>query len=195
MLKVGITGGIGSGKSLICKVFSLLGIDVYNSDERAKYLMGSNVNIKEALISRFGQNVYMHDELNRPYLANIIFNDKNALDFVNNTVHPIVGEDYLNWFVNQKEKAYCLKEAALLFESGMYKDLDCLITITSPEELRIKRVMQRDKISHDKVMERIKNQWSDEQKIKLSNFVILNNEIESVIEQVLNIHENLITQK
>jgi dephospho-CoA kinase len=195
MVKIGITGGIGSGKSLICRIFSMMGTPVYYADERAKYLMNYHIEVKQALIHKFGTAIYERGTLNRPLLAQIIFNDKNALDYVNSIVHPAVGNDFIEWTQNLPEGNYCLHEAALLFESGLYTGFDCIITVVCPEEIRIQRVMNRDNTNYEKVYERVRNQWSDEEKMKRSDYIIYNNNKMSIIEQILQIHDNILKYK
>jgi dephospho-CoA kinase len=195
MVKVGITGGIGSGKSLVCKIFSLLGVPVYYADERAKYILNNNTEVIKNLTARFGPNLYLNGELNRAFLANIIFNNKEAITFVNSIVHPAVGFDFVDWTKTLKDTFYCLEEAALLFESGSYKQFDIVITVVSPELIRVKRVMERDKVQRDDVISRMRNQWDDIKKIELSDFVIDNDITNSLIEQVLEIHNKILTGK
>jgi dephospho-CoA kinase len=190
MIKVGITGGIGSGKSLVCAVFSSLGVPVYDSDTRAKNLMNENETIKQALIGYFGNNVYADGSLNRLFLAQKIFNNKPALDFVNSIVHPAVRNDFLQWAECQ-DAPYVIEEAALLFESGAYKLLDVVITVTCPEEIRIQRVIERDKTTRENVLQRIKNQMLESEKKSRSDFVIINDDKHSLIDQVNNIHNKI----
>jgi dephospho-CoA kinase len=195
MVKVGITGGIGSGKSIVCRMFSMMGIPVYYADDRAKFLMNYHNGVKDLLKSRFGKELYSQDTLNRSMLANIIFNDTTALNFVNSIVHPAVHIDYLEWIKNLSPCDYCIEEAALLFESGLNKELDFVITVVCPEKIRIERVMQRDKATYDKVYERIRNQWDDEEKVKFSKYIIYNDNQNSLIEQVLQIHKKILKQE
>ena len=190
MIKIGITGGIGSGKSIVCAVFSSLGVPVYDSDYRAKNLMSDNDAIKQALIGYFGNDVYAEGTLNRPFLAQKIFNNKLALDFVNSIVHPAVRIDFLQWAERQNAH-YVIEEAALLFESNAYKLLDVVITVTCPEEIRIQRVIERDKTTRDNVLQRIKNQMPESEKVSKSDFVIINDDRHSLIDQVNNIHNKI----
>jgi len=193
MVRVGITGGIGSGKSLVCEIFSLLGAPVYNADKRAKELMNQQVEIRNQLVQYFGAELYKNGELDRKYLAGIIFRDKKALDFVNSVVHPAVGADFLKWCENLKDTKYCIKEAALLFESGLYHELDVLVTVVCPEEIRINRVMQRDTISKAMVLERMNNQWKEDEKVKLSDFLIINDNVHSLLKQINELHTNFLS--
>lgn len=192
MLKVGITGGIGSGKTTICKIFETLGIPVYYADDRAKALMTKDTLLKTEIKKIFGKEAYFRNgRLNRKYLASIVFANPNKLKQLNEAVHPAVFRDSLNWH-NQQTAFYTLKEAALLFESGSYKMLDKIITVIAPQELRIDRVIKRDKTSRDAVITRINKQWPDKEKINKSDFIIHNDGKKSLISQVLHIHNALI---
>ncbi len=189
MLKVGLTGGIGSGKTLVSRIFQVLGIPVYYADDRAKELMISHPRIISELKNRFGKEIYLEDgNLNKALLREKIFNYPDEKKFVDALVHPIVKDDGTNWFRSQKNVPYALKEAALLIESGNFKDLDKIILVISPLEFRIPRIAGRDNISHDEVEKRIKNQLSDEEKKKYADFIIHNDDQHSLIEQVLQIH-------
>src|SRR6266498_4309644 len=147
MIKVGITGGIGSGKSLVCEIFSKLGIPIYKADEHAKLLMNTNSQIKDKLTAKFGPDVYKHNAINRPLLADIIFNNREALEFVNTTVHPVVASDFDAWCNLHFSHPYVIEEAALLFESGAYHRMDKVITVLAPENIRKQRVVKRDNIT------------------------------------------------
>lgn len=188
MVRVGITGGIGSGKSLVCKVFECLGIPVYYADTRAKEIMNEDCSIITALECQFGKSVYKNGILDKKLLAQIIFTDKSAVEFVNSLVHPAVEKDFMRWSAYHKKSEYCIQEAALLFESGIYKKLDHIITVVCPIEERVKRVIKRDGVSSDQVLARINNQWNDEQKIKLSDFLIYNDNKNSLLNQILKLH-------
>lgn len=193
MLKVGVTGGIGSGKSTACLIFEKLGVPIYNSDNRAKELMTESDSLVLAIKEAFGEKVYSGKELNRPALASIVFADKKKLELLNSLVHPAVGEDYVNWLRQYKEEKYTIKEAALLFEAGIYKTLDKVILVTCPVEERVNRVMKRDKADRDSVLQRINNQWPEEEKMKLTDFVLNNDGETLLIPQVLKIHKELIS--
>ncbi len=195
MIKVGITGGIGSGKSIISMAFSKLGIPVYNADISAGILMNNDPNIINGLITKFGRSIYSKSELNRKKLAEIIFTDKEALKYVNGLVHPIVGKDSEKWYLSNQHNPYVIKEAALFFESGSYKELDLIITVTAPLKLRYKRIIERDGITLDQVKKRMENQLSDEEKLKKSDFVIINDDKRSVIDQILFIHQQICNSK
>lgn len=191
MIQVGITGGIGSGKSTISEIFSLCGVPVYIADKESKKLTNSSPIIREKLIKNFGDTIYANGVLNKSLLASYIFGDKNNLELVNSIIHPEVEKDYLNWVVNNKKYNIVAKEAAILFESGFQKFVDKVIMVYTPLEMRIERTMKRDGISREKVLERINNQMSDEKKIKLSDFVIVNDGTESLIGQVISILNQL----
>ena len=191
MMKMGITGGIGSGKSIVCRLFEHLDVPVYAADDRARILMNENILIRKELIQRFGQHVYLNQQLNRPYLASIIFKDTQEINFVNNLVHPLVRQDFEHWCLHYHQHLYVIQEAALLFESGGYKTMDILVTVTAPEQMRITRVQKRDTLSEDQVRSRIRNQMADAEKIERSDFVIHNDEQHSVIEQVIAIHQQI----
>jgi len=193
MLKVGVTGGIGSGKSTACLIFEKLGVPIYNSDNRAKELMTESDSLVLAIKEAFGEKVYSGKELNRPVLASIVFADKKKLELLNSLVHPAVGEDYVNWLRQYKEEKYTIKEAALLFEAGIYKTLDKVILVTCTVEERVNRVMKRDKADRDSVLQRINNQWPEEEKLKLTDFVLNNDGETLLIPQVLKIHKELIS--
>ncbi len=191
MLKVGITGGIGSGKTTVCKIFEMLGIPVYYADDRAKWLMTNAPEVKKAIIQLFGEKAYQDDSLNRPYIAHIVFNDPDKLQELNGIVHPAVRKDGQDWHLSQKNVPYTLKEAALIFESGSFKDLDKVITVFAPKEVRIERIIARDHISREAVEARIDKQMPEEEKIALADFVIYNDGRQSLIKQVYAIHEQL----
>lgn len=197
MIKVGITGGIGSGKSTVCKYFEQLGIPVYYADDRAKWLMKNNLKVVEALKANFGEEVYTEaGELNRTYLANIIFNDQSKLEIVNSIVHPAVFEDGAQWQEEQAKKGvpYSMKEAALLFESGSYKSLDKIIVVTAPTDVRIQRVMKRDNTTEEAVRARMAKQLPEEEKLKKADFVIQNIDIQDLSQQIRRIHYQLTTK-
>ena len=187
---VGLTGGIGSGKSTIAKAFAALGIAVFNSDEQAKALIANNAQVKKRIIAAFGEEAYQNGEYNRAYIAQIVFNNSEKLAILNGIVHPALAK-YFNQWAKKQTSPYVLKEAAILFESGSYKDCDYIITVTAPEEVRIARVMARDHCTEAQVRARMAQQWSDAQRIALSNAVIENVDLESAKEQVKRINDEL----
>lgn len=187
---VGLTGGIGSGKSTIAKEFAALGISVFNSDEQAKVLIANNAQVKKRIMAAFGEEAYQNGEYNRAYIAQIVFNNSEKLAILNGIVHPALAKYFKQW-TKKQTSPYVLKEAAILFESGSYKDCDYIITVTAPEEVRIARVMARDHCTEAQVRVRMSQQWSDAQRIALSNAVIENVDLESAKEQVKRIHFQL----
>lgn len=193
-IKVGITGGIGSGKSFISRIFEALSIPTYDADKQAKELMNSDPEIREKLIAAFGANTYnTFGVLDRSYLSEVVFKDEEKLKKLNDIVHPIVINHGNRWGDEQKGP-YSLKEAALLFESGSYKNLDYTILVTSPLELRIKRVMERDHTSREQVESRISKQMSDQEKIPLADIVIINDEQTPLLPQIMDIHNLLLSK-
>lgn len=192
MIKLGITGGIGSGKSTICKLFSLLGIPIYESDAQAKNLMNNSPVINERLLSTFGNTIYREDgNLDRKKLAHIVFNSPYLLKELNNIVHPEVRRDFLCWAEKQKDAPYVIQESAILFNSGFNQIMDKTLTVTAPITERINRVIARDLASKEQVLERINNQMNDEQQIALSDYVIHNGSNDLLIVQVLKIDQIL----
>ncbi len=193
MIKVGITGGIGSGKTTVCKVFKILGVPIYFADIRAKVILDTNEEVKLKIINCFG-NELLSDSgfVDRIKLAAFVFNSKEKLEKLNAILHPLVQIDFENWLKQHATYNYILKEAAILFESGSFKNLDSIITVIAPLDLRISRVMFRDDISKSQIESRIDKQISDEEKIKRSQFVIYNNEEEFLIPQILKIHKQLL---
>jgi dephospho-CoA kinase len=193
-LQIGITGGIGSGKSLICKIFSCLGIPIYDADSRAKSIMTTDGILVEQIKKEFGSLSYYEDgRLNREYLSSAVFNDADKLKRLNELVHPRVGADSEKWVEENAAHPYLLREAALLFESGSFKKLDKVIVVTAPEALRVKRVLQRDKQrTEQEVIAIIHNQMTEEEKVKRADFVIHNDETELVVPQVLKLHEQFV---
>ena len=191
MKVVGLTGGIGSGKSTVLEMFKTLGIPYYIADNEAKKLMNTSKVIKAKLISNFGDNAYTKDGLNRTYLADIVFNDKNKLKVINSIVHPEV-HNHFKEFLKSQKCDYLLFENAILFENGSDKFCDYIITVTAPLETKIDRILKRDKTTREAILARINNQLSDKEKIKKSDFVIANIDLESTKRQVVNIHQQLI---
>lgn len=191
-LKVGITGGIGTGKSFVSKIFKTMGIPFYDADLEAKLIMVKDNNIRSALIKAFGAETYFEDgSLNRAHLSKQVFDNSQRLEMLNNIVHPAVIRAGVDWS-NAQNGPYSLKEAALLYESGSYKKLDYTILVTAPEELRIARVMKRDKVSREEVLNRIQKQMPEEEKLKFADFVIHNDEQQPLLPQIINIHHTLL---
>jgi len=190
MIIVGLTGGIGSGKTTVAMAFKALGVPVYIADDEAKSLMNRSKVIRRKLVKVFGEAAYIDNTLNRPFLATAIFNNKELLKQMNAIVHPKVAKHFLKWKAKQKAP-YSISEVAILFENGTYKNYDYIITVTAPEKDRIKRVIKRDNSTKEKIQAIINNQWSDKEKINLSDFVITNVDLKQTQKQVLRIHKIL----
>lgn len=191
MLRIGITGGIGSGKSTVARIFEVLGIPVYYADGAAKRLMNEDPELKEQLIQHFGDKSFEGGTLNRAHIASIVFNNKEKLDLLNSIVHPATIRDSEQW-MKQQTSPYALKEAALIFESGAQEWLDYVIGVSAPAALRIHRAMKRDSISRGEVTARMTRQIQESIKMRLCNFVIVNDDQSLVIPQVLNLHQKLL---
>ena len=195
MIKVGLTGGIGSGKSTVSKILISKGFSVYNSDNRAKWLMNNDDNLKSNIISIFGDKAYLKGSLNRKYLSAKVFNDSLKLKALNNLVHPLVAIDFKNWLLHQKSKDFVFKEAAILIESGAYKEMDKIIVVSCPKNIRLERVLKRDGNSPELVKKRMQNQISETEKINHADFVIKNNgsvsDLFFVVEIVISVLKNL----
>lgn len=190
---IGVTGGMGAGKTVVCQVFSVLGIPVYNADDRAKKLMETDRSVVQAIKSHISKEAYMpNGKLNRPFLANTVFKDGEMLEIINGIVHPAVARDFARWIKQHDDQPYLVKEAALLIESGSAKMLDYIVTVTAPMEVRLSRIKARDpQRSEQQIKDIISNQLSDEERIDRSDFVIENGIKALVIPQVLQIHEFL----
>lgn len=192
---IGLTGGIGSGKTTIAGYFKEMGIPVYIADDGARNVMQSNHVIKE-IKEVFGEKLFENNILNRAKLAEIVFNDSDKLAKLNAIVHPAVKQDFELWLKQHTNSSYVIYEAAILFESGRYKDCDFIISVTAPEEIRIERVLKRDNTTREQVLSRMQMQWKDEDRISKSNFVInnVNHKIarEEVVKilKILNIKQN-----
>ena len=183
MKRIGITGGIGAGKSLVAEIIKAMGYPVYNSDERAKELTETNPKIKEGLIHLFGGEIYQNDTLNKFALAQAIFSDDSLREKVNALIHPIVREDFNLWALAQNN-SLVFNESAILFETGSFKKFDAIILVYAPTELRIKRIMKRDNCSENEVLKRMNSQFSDEEKYQLTEFRVLNDEQTPLLAQV-----------
>jgi len=193
MLKIGITGGIGSGKTTVCKVFELLGVPVFYADDVAKSIMYTDPVLKSEILKAFGENSYSKNgDLNRSYISSIVFNDKHELEKLNSLVHPAVFRAFDNWVLSQKEASYVIKEAALLYESDAYKMCDQSILVISPIETRISRVKARDGISAEDIQLRMNRQFSDEQKMKFADHILNNDERQLLIPQIIQLHQQFL---
>ncbi|WP_422360492.1 dephospho-CoA kinase [Reichenbachiella sp.] len=189
---VGITGGIGSGKSTVCRIFETLEIPIYQADDRAKHLMQNEPDLIKNIKAAFGSEAYQNGELNRPFLAKAIFSDPNKTAQINALVHPAVGKDFKQW-QSQQQAPYLLKEAALMIESGSYKQLDFLINVFASIETRIQRVQKRDpQRSEEEINGIIDKQVSEERRVELADAVIDNDGKHLIIPQVLEIHQQLL---
>ena len=189
MKVVGVTGGIGSGKTTVCQIFEHLNVPIYYADSRAKELMASNSDLKAAIIKSFGEDSYTNGQLNRPYLAKLVFTSPEKLALLNSLVHPAVANDFERWLEENDTVPYVLKEAAILFESGAYQDVNTSVLVIAPEDVRLQRVMKRDGSSKEEVLQRMKNQWTQERKDKLADHIINNDGTQLLIPQVLELHQ------
>ncbi len=191
MKVVGLTGGIGSGKTTVSHFFAALGIPIYIADVEAKRLTNTSKVIRRKLIALLGEEAYTNAGINRAFVANIIFNDTHLLQKVNDIIHPRVGQDFRRWLKKQKGP-YCIKEAAVLFENGGYKECDAVILVTAPEDVRLARVIGRDKTTKEAVEARMANQWSDDKKVPLSTYIIENTDLVQTQLRVAEIHKALV---
>jgi len=193
MLKIGLTGGIGSGKSTVAQIFKHLKVPLYVADDKARMLMNKNDAVRNMIISEFGQKAYTNGILNSAYIASVVFDNPEKLEKLNRIVHPAVREDFLFWVSEQRERPYLIQEAAILFESGYHKHFDYIIFVNAGKELRINRVMERDKVSREEVEKRMKHQWPEAEKKKRSEFIINNNKGDLILSQVLALHNKFIS--
>ncbi len=193
--QVGITGGIGAGKSMVCKIFNRLGVPSYDADSRARWLMDHDSGLKASIQKEFGSKAYLQDgSLNRPRLSQLVFGEDSRIDALNQLVHPAVGKDYSLWVTKNQENEYLLKEAALIFETGSEKMLDRVITVFAPEAKRIDRILIRDpNRNRDQIKGIISKQGTEENRQKHADYVIRNDDLSLVIPQVLQIHDELLT--
>ena len=191
MLKIGLTGGIGSGKSTVAQIFEVLGIPVYYADIEAKRLMNEHPELRAAIIKVFGEQAYSATILDRKFISSIVFSDPAKLDKLNSIVHPATKKDGEDWMARQKTP-YAIHEAALIFEANVNERLDQVIGVSSPMELRIKRVMQRDKVSREEVLKKINRQLDEESKMNKCDAIVVNDEQQLLIPQVVELHKKLI---
>jgi dephospho-CoA kinase len=190
-IKLGVTGGIGSGKTTVCRVFSVLGIPVFSADAEAKRIMDSDPDLIDKLNSIAGMDLYANGNLDRQQLAKLIFNNRELLEKVNSIVHPLIFENYIKW-ADEQTSPYTIMEAAILFESGAAELVDRILTVVTPINERIERLMAGNKFTFEQVMERINNQIDDETRIKRSDFIVYNSENDMIIPAILAIHEELL---
>jgi len=190
MIKVGLTGNIGTGKSTVARIFEALGVPVYHADHEAKKML-ERESVKKDLLNKFGLDIFDQGKVDRKKLADLVFNDSEKLNFLNSIIHPLVKQDLEGFFNQMQHLPYVIQEAAILFESGFNKDFDNIILVISSDETANKRVMVRDGIRKMEVEQRRSNQWGQAKKIGLADFIIENNEEELLIPQVLKIHQTL----
>lgn len=189
-LKVGLTGGIGSGKTTVAKIFEILGVPVYDADASTKNLYETNFELRQALMHHFGADIYTDAGLNRSKLSGIVFSNPQKLDLLNTLVHPLTIKDAEEW-MNRQNTPYVIKEAALIFEAGSARKLDLVIGVQAPEHIRIHRAMERDGVTREEVINRMRSQIDEDIKMKLCDFIIKNDEQLLVIPQVLEIHKEI----
>ena len=197
MLRIGITGGIGSGKTTVAKIFEVLGVPVYYADDAAKRLMNEDESLQQNIIDHFGTSVFENKQLNRSLLASMVFNNPEKLALLNSIVHPVTIDDAEKWMkqlatAGEEEIPYAVKEAALIFESGAQKKLDYVIGVHAPYKLRLQRAMQRDHLSKEEVEARMNRQMDETKKMNLCNFIITNDEEQLLIPQVVELHKKLV---
>ena len=190
MYKVGITGGIGSGKSTVCAILAEFGVAVYDSDSRAKRLMNEDNTLRERLVERFGSEVYCAEGLNRRYLAERVFGNPEELKALNAIVHPAVMDDFDRWALEQ-EGSYVVLESAILFEASLDRRVDVSVAVMAPEELRIERAMQRDGAQREQIVARMNNQISDEERVERAKYTIVNIDIDNLRSDVEQLHRRL----
>jgi dephospho-CoA kinase len=193
MMIVGLTGGIGSGKSTVAGFFRELGVPVYDSDEEAKRLMAVSDEVKHELIKLFGEDAYIDKKLNKTYISDIVFKEKEKLGQLNNIVHPAVRKHFSDW-VTRQNSPYVIQETALIFENNVQNSYDAIVLVTAPESIRIQRVMKRDEVTESQIKARIANQMSDKQKIDLADFIIENHDLEKTRKAVNSIHKKLLNR-
>lgn len=194
MLRIGITGGLGSGKSTASAIFEMLDVPVYYADVEAKRLMSEDIGLRKAITEKFGEKSFRDGQLDRSYLSGIVFNDPVKLAELNQLVHPVTIEDSEKWMQQKQAEGfpYVIKEAALIFESGSVKQLDHVIGVESPLALRIQRVIERDGLSEKQVMERINRQMDEEEKMKKCDFILINDEKHLLVPQVVKLHQKIL---
>jgi len=190
-LKLGVTGGIGSGKTTVCRVFTVLGIPVYSADEEARKIQESDRELMDKINRLAGKDLYTTGKLDRPELARLIFNNRDLLEKVNSLIHPVVSRNFKRW-VTEQNSPYCIMEAAILFESGAYRIMDKILTVVTPMEERIDRLVKGNKLTREQVMERIRNQIDDESRIKQSDYIIFNSENDMIIPVILGVHKEML---
>lgn len=190
MLKIGVTGGIGSGKSTVCNIFRNLGVPIFTSDVAGREILNQSAEVKEEVCKNFGKDMYDSEgQLDSARLAKLVFSDPIALDKLNSIVHPRVQNKFEEWQKYHESKSYVIKEAAILFETGLYHDLDKVITVFAPKEVRLERVMRRDGVIKEEVMKRMRFQYTDEERNRLADYIIINEEESDLLTQVMELNE------
>lgn len=194
-LRIGITGGIGSGKTLVCAIFKKQGIPVYNADARAKWLVNNDADLMDGIRRAFGSHAYREGRLDRDYMAGEVFDYPDRLKLLNSIVHPAVGEDYRQWVARQSAH-YVIKEAAVLFESGSFEFLDKIVSVSAPEHVRIARVLKRDPFRSKEEIKRImQRQWSEERRNSRSDYIIFNDESTLIVPEILRLHRQFMQDR
>lgn len=193
MFRVGITGGIGSGKSVVAKLFTLIGIPIFDADKAAKWLMNNDENVKQKLTKAFGSQVFKDNILDRKYLAEIVFKQPEQLQILNSIVHPAVKEYGITW-AREQTSPYTIKEAAILFESNSHTEMDLVIGVSAPYEQRLQQAMQRDGVDAKTIRLRMDQQMEESEKMKLCDYIIINDGKHALIEQVVQLHKTILTK-
>lgn len=191
MLRLGVTGGIGSGKSTVCQIFEKLGVPVYYADQRSKFLVSNLPELKREIISHFGDESFVDGVYNREYIAGVVFNDKSKLELLNSIIHPYVLRDWDEFCLQNKNSKYIIKEAAIMLETDSKHTVDKIALVYAPQELRLQRVMRRDGLDSEAVISRMNRQMPEEEKRKLADYVIYNDGKHSLVIQVLELHKLL----
>jgi len=192
MIKLGVTGGIGSGKTLVCSVISAMGYPVFNADLEARRIVDSDPRLISTIKNFFGDDIYVNNQLNRKKVSEIVFTDQEKLEKLNSIIHPAVADHFNEWVSQYKSRTLVVKEAAILFESGAYKGLDKIISVVAPTELRVKRVMERDGFSQETVLSRMNNQFPQEELIKRSDYIIDNDGIMLILPQIVRVINDIV---
>jgi dephospho-CoA kinase len=191
-LIIGVTGGIGSGKTLICQAFKSIGIPVFHADFESKNILENNISAQQEILEAFGKEAFTADKPDRKKIASIVFNNPTKLAQLNAILHPKVRTHFADWTKKNAHQPYVIQEAAILFETGLWQQFDKTILVTAPLEERINRVILRDKTNKEAIVQRINNQWTDEKKAELASFIIHNSNTDRLLPQVLNIHQQLL---
>lgn len=192
MLRLGITGGIGSGKSTVCEIFGRLGVPVYNADSRAKWLAENDPGLRQAITAEFGEESFKDGLYNRPYISSIVFGDARRLLALNDIIHPVVFADWADFCAKHSQHAYVIKEAAIMFETESARTVDKIVLVHAPEELRIARLMQRDGSDEAAIRQKMERQMPEEERLKLTELIIYNDNEHSLVEQVMALHKRIL---